>query len=62
MEAFAERPTPYYHGYLGESGWHLGYPLTMFERLIRNGLTSFRSHLEANAIDPYAALDNTQRW
>ncbi len=62
MEVFADHPAPYYHGYLGRSDWHLGYPLSMFERLVRNGLASFRSYLEANAIDPYAALDNAQRW
>jgi hypothetical protein len=30
----------------------------MFERLVRNGLAGFRLYLEANVIDPYAALDN----
>jgi hypothetical protein len=62
MEVFAEHPAPYYHGYLENSEWHLGYPLTMFERLVRNGLAGFRSYLEANVINPYSALDNTQRW
>jgi hypothetical protein len=62
MEDFAGSPAPYYHGYVGRNDWHLGYPLTMFERLIRNGLASFRAHLEANTIDPYAALESTQRW
>lgn len=62
MEVFAEQSAPYYHGYLESTQWHLGYPLAMFERLVRNGLAGFRSYLEANATDPYAALDDAQRW
>lgn len=62
MEVFAESAAPYYHGYLGESGWYLGYPLAMFEQLLRNALTGFRSYLVANAIDPYSLLDDAQRW
>ncbi len=62
MEAFGDHPAPYYHGYLGKSDWHLGYPLAMFEQLVRRGLAGFRCYLEANDIDPYEALDNAQRW
>ena len=62
MEAFADNPAPYYHGYLERSKWHLGYPLAMFEQIVRNGLVGLRSYLEANDINPYAALDDTQRW
>lgn len=62
MEVFGDRPSLYYHGYLGKSDWYLGYPLVMFERLLRNGLASFRSYLEENSIDPYAALDDAHRW
>lgn len=62
MEIFADRAAPYYHGYLGKSDWHLGYPLAMFELLLRNGLASFRCYLEENSIDPYAALDDAHRW
>lgn len=62
MEVFAESAAPYYHGYLGESQWCLGYPLAMFEQLLRNALTDFRSYLLANSIDPYSLLDDAQRW
>jgi hypothetical protein len=62
MEVFGEKSAPYYHGYIDESTWHLAYPLGMFERLVRNGLASFRSYLEANSIDPYSTLDDAQRW
>lgn len=62
MEAFADQPAPYYHGYLQRADWFLGYPLAMFKRLALNGLSGFRAYLEANAIDPYSALDKAQRW
>ena len=62
MEVFAESAAPYYHGYLGERSWYLGYPLAMFEHLLRNAIDSFRSHLVANSINPYSLLDNAQRW
>lgn len=62
MEVFAESAAPYYHGYLGESRWYLGYPLAMFQQLLQNALDDFRSHLVVNSIDPYSLLDNAQRW
>lgn len=62
MEAFADSAAPYYHGYIGESGWYLGYPLAMCDQLLRNAVTSFRSYLVTNAIDPYSLLDDAQRW
>lgn len=62
MEVFAESAAPYYHGYLGESRWYLGYPLALFEHLLRSALGDFRSHLVSNSIDPYSLLDNAQRW
>ena len=62
MEVFAESAAPYYHGYLGDSRWYLGYPLAMFEQLLRNALEDFRSYLAANSIDPYSLLNHAQRW
>jgi hypothetical protein len=62
MEVFAKSAAPYYHSYLGESRWYLGYPLALFEQLLRSALSDFRSYLVANTIDPYSLLDDAQRW
>jgi len=62
MEVFGESAAPYYHSYVGDDAWYLGYPLAMFERLIRSGLDGFRSYLTTNSVDPYSLLDDAHRW
>lgn len=62
MEVFATTEGPYYHGYIDDPRWHLVYPITLFEGLLKRSIGGFRSYLLANQIDPYSLVDDRARW
>lgn len=61
MEVFATEGA-YYHGYIGDPRWYLGYPLTLFQTLLTRSIAGFRSYLKNNQIDPYSLVDDKARW
>jgi hypothetical protein len=63
MESMCTFPDkPCYHAYLGESSWHLGYPLGFFESLTKQSISGFREYLIRERIDPYDRLRSAHEW
>jgi hypothetical protein len=63
MEVFGEsRTDPWYHSYINELKWHLLYPVGFFDRLAMSCVSSMRTYLTEESIDPYARVYDTTTW
>lgn len=62
MEVFADNGEPYYHGYIGDTKWYLVYPVGMFQSLLERSISSFRTYLVDNSVDPYSLVKDKSRW
>lgn len=57
-----EGTEPYYHCYLNDPQWQLGYPVKFFERLLEDSLTAFKQWLVDNDVDPYDRVEDSSSW
>ncbi len=63
MEVFGEGSTePCYHGYLGDSAWHLLYPVGFFLATAAAVIESLRSHYERSGLNPYSEVYDSSLW
>lgn len=52
----------YYHGYINEEKWFLGYPIEMFFNLLRNSIENLRTYFTEQNINPFEFVRDNTRW
>lgn len=62
METIFTVDEPSYHGYISDTRWYLTYPVVHFEGLLKHSVSSFRTYLDSNQIDPYSLVEDKARW
>jgi len=52
----------YYHGYINEESWFLGYPSEMFFELLNNSIENLKTYFSEQNVDPFEFVGDTTRW